>query len=110
MGRLCEGRVAIVTGAGRGIGREHALMLAAHGAKLVVNDLGGGIDGTGQDLSPAAQVVAEIRAAGGEAVVNGDDVSSWTGAQRMIEQAVESFGRLDVLVNNAGILRDRMLV
>ena len=110
MGRLCEGRVAIVTGAGRGIGREHALMLAAHGAKVVVNDLGGNIDGTGADLSPAAQVVEDIKAAGGEAVVNGDDVSSWAGAKRMIDQAVESFGRLDVLINNAGILRDRMLV
>ncbi|MBM3683748.1 MAG: SDR family NAD(P)-dependent oxidoreductase [Actinobacteria bacterium] len=109
MARLCEGRVCLVTGAGRGIGREHALMLAEHGAKVVVNDVGGAVDGTGGDLSPAEQVVAEIRALGGEAVANGDSVSSWEGAQRMINTAVESFGRLDVVVNNAGILRDRML-
>lgn len=110
MSRLCEGRVVIVTGAGRGIGREHALMLAAHGAKVVVNDLGGSRDGTGEDLTPAEEVVAEVRAAGGEAVANADDVSDWNGAQRMIEQAVGHFGRLDAVVNNAGILRDRMLV
>ncbi|MEM8922271.1 MAG: SDR family oxidoreductase [Actinomycetota bacterium] len=109
MSGLCEGRVAIVTGAGRGIGREHALMLAAEGAKVVVNDLGGEVDGTGGDLSPAQQVVEEIKAMGAEAVANGDDVSSWEGAQRMINMAVENFGGLDVLVNNAGILRDRML-
>ena len=107
--RLCEGRVAIVTGAGRGIGREHSLMLAEHGAKVVVNDLGGAPDGTGGDLSPAQQTVADIKAMGGEAVVNGDDVSSWEGAQRMVNQAIETFGTLDVVVNNAGILRDRML-
>lgn len=110
MSRLCEGRVAIVTGAGRGIGREHALSLAAHGAKVVVNDLGGNVDGTGGDLSPAEQVVAEIRAMGGEAVANGDNVSSWEGAQRLINTAVETFGDLHAVVNNAGILRDRVLV
>ncbi len=110
MAKLCEGRVAIVTGAGRGIGREHAKLLAAHGAKVIVNDLGGAADGTGKDASPAAQVVAEIQAAGGQAVANGDDISDWNGAKRVIDQAVSAFGGLDVLVNNAGILRDRMLV
>ena len=110
MARLCEGRVAIVTGAARGVGREHALGLARHGARVVVNDLGGAVDGTGTDKSPAQQVVEEIKAMGGEAVVNGDDVSSWNGAKNMIDQAVETFGILDVVVNNAGILRDRMLV
>ena len=110
MARLCEGRVAIVTGAARGVGREHALGLARHGARVVVNDLGGAVDGTGTDKSPAQQVVEEIKAMGGEAVVNGDDVSSWNGAKNMIDQAVETFGTLDVVVNNAGILRDRMLV
>ncbi len=109
MGKLCEGRVVIVTGAGRGIGREHALSLAAHGAKVVVNDLGGNIDGSGGDVSPAAQVVDEIIAMGGEAVANGDSVSSWEGAQRLINIAVETFGDLHALVNNAGILRDRVL-
>jgi NAD(P)-dependent dehydrogenase (short-subunit alcohol dehydrogenase family) len=110
MGKLCEGRVVIVTGAGRGIGREYALMLAAHGAKVVVNDLGGARDGSGQSLAPASEVVQQITAAGGQAVVNGDDVSDWAGAQRMIQQAIDTYGQLDVLVNNAGILRDRMLV
>ncbi len=107
---LCDGRVAIVTGAGRGIGREHALMLAEHGAAVVVNDVGGSPEGTGSDLMPAQEVVAEIEAMGGRAVANGDDVSDWDGAERMIRQAVDEFGGLDVLVNNAGILRDRMLV
>ena len=109
MTTLLDGRIAIVTGAGRGIGREHALSLARHGAKVVVNDLGGNVDGTGGDLSPAEQVVAEIKGAGGEAVANGDDISTWEGAQRLINTAVETFGDLHVLVNNAGILRDRML-
>ena len=107
---ICEGRVAIVTGAGRGIGREHALALARQGAKIVVNDLGGEIDGTGGDPSAAQQVVAEIKGMGGDAIANGDSVSSWEGAQRMVNMAVETFGKLDILVNNAGILRDRVLV
>ena len=106
---MCEGRVAVVTGAGRGIGREYALMLAEQGAKVVVNDLGGDRDGTGADASPAQQVVDEITAMGGEAAVNGADVSDFAAAKAMIDQAVETFGGLDVVVNNAGILRDRML-
>jgi len=110
MTRLCEGRVAIVTGAGRGLGREHALLLAANGAKVLVNDLGANVDGTGRDASFAAQTVADIRKAGGDAAVNGDDVSSWAGAKHMVEHALQAFGKLDIVVNNAGILRDRMLV
>src|SRR4029079_6084442 len=110
MAKLCDGRVAIVTGAGRGIGREYALMLAAHGAKVVVNDLGGARDGTGASVGPAAEVVEEIRKAGGEAIVDGSDVSDFAAAKQMIDRAIATFGRLDVLVNNAGILRDRMLV
>ena len=109
MGALA-GRVAIITGAGRGIGREHALLFAAEGAKVVVNDLGGSNDGTGVDATPAQQVVAEIQAMGGEAIANGDNVADWEGAQRLINSAVEAFGDLDILVNNAGILRDRVLV
>ena len=110
MQRLCEGRVAIVTGAGRGLGRQHALLLAAHGAKVVVNDIGAGLDGVGRSESPAHEVVALIRQAGGEAIANAADVSDWNGAKAMIDAAVAHFGRLDILVNNAGILRDRMLI
>ena len=103
-------RVAIITGAGRGIGREHALLFAREGAKVVVNDLGGSAEGTGTDQAPAQQVVEEIVAAGGQAVANYDDIADWDGAQRLIRQAIDAFGDLHVLVNNAGILRDRMLV
>ncbi|WP_114951603.1 SDR family oxidoreductase [Sphingosinicella terrae] len=110
MTKLCEGRVAIVTGAGRGVGRAYAVMLAAHGAKVVVNDLGSTTSGEGADLSPAQQVVEEIVAAGGEAYADGSDVSDWAQAQAMVETSIERFGHLDVLVNNAGILRDRMMV
>jgi NAD(P)-dependent dehydrogenase (short-subunit alcohol dehydrogenase family) len=110
MGTLCEDRVVIVTGAARGIGREYALQLAAHGARVVVNDLGAARDGIGRDLSAAQAVVDEIQAAGGTAVANGDDVSDWQGARRMVETTVERFGGLHALVNNAGILRDRTLV
>ena len=107
MARL-TGKVAIVTGAARGIGRGHALLLAEEGASVVVNDLGGEWDGSGADQRPAQQVVDEIVAAGGKAVANYDDVSDWEGGQRMINQAVETFGGLDILICNAGILRDRM--
>lgn len=109
MDRLCEGRVAIVTGAAHGVGRQHALLLAKCGAKVVVNDIGAEVDGTKMTDNPAFAVADEIKSMGGEAVVNGDDVSSWEGAKRMVDQAVSEFGKLDVLINNAGILRDRML-
>ena len=108
MGAL-DGRVAVITGAGRGIGREHALLFAREGAKVVVNDLGGNFDGTGADAGPAHEVVEEIKAMGGEAVANTDSCSDWAGGQRMIQTALDTFGELHVLVNNAGILRDRML-
>jgi NAD(P)-dependent dehydrogenase (short-subunit alcohol dehydrogenase family) len=109
MGAL-DGRVAIITGAGRGLGREHALLFAAEGAKVVVNDLGSANDGEGADATPAEQVAAEIRDLGGEAIANADNVADWEGAQRLVNSAIEAFGELDVLVNNAGILRDRVLV
>lgn len=105
-----EGRVAIITGAGRGLGREHALLFASLGARVVVNDHGGGNDGAGSDAVPADEVVAEIRAAGGEAVANDDDVADWNGAGRLVATAIDAYGDLDVLVNNAGILRDRTIV
>jgi len=104
-----EGRVAIVTGSGRGVGRSHALALARHGAKVIVNDLGGDLHGHGSDSTPAQQVVEEIRAFGGDAAVSGHDVSDWSQAADMIALAARTFGRLDILVNNAGILRDRTL-
>ena len=108
MGAL-DGKVAIVTGAARGIGRGEALLLAAEGARVVVNDVGGEWDGTGADTRPAQQVVDEIKAGGGDAVANYDDVASWSGSEGMIRQAVDTWGQLDILVNNAGILRDKMI-
>ncbi|GAA2641983.1 SDR family oxidoreductase [Streptomyces vastus] len=107
---ICDGRVVIVTGAGRGLGRAHALAYAAEGARVVVNDLGVGLDGSPGPESPAALVVEEIRAAGGEAVAHGGDVATRAGAESLIATALDAFGRLDTLVNNAGFLRDRMLV
>ena len=106
---VLDGRVAVITGAGRGIGREHALLFAAEGASVVVNDLGGSNAGEGADAGPARDVVGEITAAGGVAVANTEDVSTWAGAQALIEQAVKEFGDLDVVVNNAGILRDNYI-
>src|SRR5688500_12765612 len=107
---IVDGKVVIVTGAGRGIGRGHAIEFARQGAKVVVNDLGGAVEGSGSDETPAQEVVSEIKAMGGEAIANADNVADWEGAQRLINTAVETFGDLNVLVNNAGILRDRMLV
>lgn len=106
MGRF-DGKVAVVTGAARGVGRGHAMLLAAEGAKVIVNDLGGEWDGTGNDSRPAQQTVDEIKAAGGEATANYDNVADWTGGQNLIKQAIETYGDLDILINNAGILRDR---
>ncbi|WP_405612054.1 SDR family oxidoreductase [Streptomyces sp. NBC_00076] len=110
MSGLCDGRVVVVTGAGRGLGRAHALAFAAEGARLVVNDLGVGLDGTPGADSPAELVAAEIRAAGGEAVAHGGDIAASEGAASLVATAVQTYGRLDTLVNNAGFLRDRMLV
>ncbi|WP_405179382.1 SDR family oxidoreductase [Nocardia sp. NBC_01377] len=108
--QICAGRTVIVTGAGRGIGRAHALAFAAAGANVVVNDIGSTLDGAATDETPAQQVVGEIEALGGRAVANGDDVADWEGSRALVRQAVDTFGGLDVLVNNAGFVRDRMLV
>src|SRR5215472_8863947 len=105
-----DGCVAIITGAGRGLGREHALLFAKEGAAVVVNDLGGAADGSGSDATPAQEVVEEIRATGGRAVANADDVTDAAGAQRLVDQALAEFGSLHILVNNAGILRDRTII
>ncbi|GAC1599771.1 MAG: SDR family oxidoreductase [Acidimicrobiales bacterium] len=110
MSGICEGRIVIVTGAGRGIGREHALEFARQGAKVVVNDLGANVDGTGSSTGPAGEVVDEIRAMGGEAIANGDDISDFDAAGKLVQSAIDTYGGLDVVVNNAGILRDKMLV
>ena len=109
MGDRLKGRVAVITGAGRGIGRAHALAFAAEGAKLVLNDLGGAADGTGADKAPADEVVAEIKKMGGEAVANYDTVATMEGGERIIKTAIDTFGKIDILVNNAGVLRDRMV-
>jgi NAD(P)-dependent dehydrogenase (short-subunit alcohol dehydrogenase family) len=108
MAKLLEGKTAIVTGAGRGLGREEALALARHGARVIVNDIGASLAGEGRDRTAAAEVVATIEKAGGAAAVNGDDVADWSGAKRLVDQAYDTWGRLDILVNNAGVLRDRM--
>ncbi len=107
---VCDGRIVIVTGAGRGLGRAHALEFARQGARVVVNDYGVALDGTEPSSEAANAVVEEIRTAGGEAIANADDVSAWDGAERLVKTAIDTFGGLDVLVNNAGIVRDRMIV
>jgi NAD(P)-dependent dehydrogenase (short-subunit alcohol dehydrogenase family) len=107
---ICDGRVVAITGAGRGLGRAHALAFAAEGAKVVVNDLGASLQGEGVDMSPAQEVVNEIEATGGQAIVNGDDISDWDGAGNLVQAAIDTFGGLDTLVTNAGIVRDRMFV
>src|SRR5919201_1649347 len=107
---LLDGKVAVVTGSGRGIGREEALMMARHGAKVVVNDLGAHFDGTGQPSgTPAQEVVSEIKKMGGEAVANGDSVADFKAAKRIVQCAIDTFGKVNIIVNNAGILRDRMI-
>jgi NAD(P)-dependent dehydrogenase (short-subunit alcohol dehydrogenase family) len=108
--RLCDGRVVLITGAGRGMGRAYALMLSRHGAKVLINDMGSDPDGSGGSTSPAEEVVELIRREGGEAALNTADVTDWKASEDMVRQAIDTFGRLDVLINNAGILRDRMLV
>ncbi len=110
MSKICQGRVVIVTGAGRGIGRAHALEFGRQGARVIVNDLGSESDGSGSSSGPAGEVVEEIRALGGEAVANGADIADWDQAGALVQQALDSFGRLDVVVNNAGFVRDRMFV
>ena len=107
---ICDGRVVIITGAGRGLGREHALAFAAEGAKVVVNDVGASLQGDGNDMSPAQEVVDLIRSNGGEAITNGDDIADWDGAGRLVQSAIDTFGGLDTVVTNAGIVRDRMFV
>ena len=107
---ICDGRVVIITGAGRGLGREHALAFAAEGAKVVVNDVGASLQGDGNDMSPAQEVVDLIRANGGEAITNGDDIADWDGAGRLVQSSIDTFGGLDTVVTNAGIVRDRMFV
>lgn len=107
---ISDGRVVVITGAGRGLGREHALAFAAEGAKVVVNDVGASLQGDGNDLSPAEEVVEIIRSSGGEAITNSDDISDWDGAGRLVQTAIETFGGLDTVVTNAGIVRDRMFV
>ncbi|MBQ0770394.1 MAG: SDR family NAD(P)-dependent oxidoreductase, partial [Sphingomonadales bacterium] len=107
---ICNGRVVVITGAGRGLGREYALAFAAEGARVVVNDIGTSLDGEGTDASPAQQVVDEIHAAGGQAIANGEDVADWDGAGRLVAAGIDAFGQVDIVVNNAGIVRDRMFV
>ena len=109
MSGICEGRVVVVTGGGRGLGRAHALEFARQGASVVVNDLGSEVDGSGATVGPAAEVVAEIETMGGRAVADGSDIADWDGAAALIQRAIDTYGQLDTLVNNAGILRDRML-